>query len=50
MRYRSIFSDNGLQARLYGDIVNISKPPPPASSGVSRGSLKKRMNLDIFHV
>ncbi|CAB4011954.1 rho GTPase-activating 9 isoform X2 [Paramuricea clavata] len=34
--------DNGLQARLYGDIVNISRPPPqPTSSGFSRGSLKK---------
>ena len=43
--------DNGIQARLYGDIVNISKPPPqPASSGATRGSLKKCMNLNIFHV
>ena len=40
--------DNGLQARLYGDIVNISRPPPqPTSSGVSRGSLKKCTNLNI---
>mgnify|MGYP002804414510 CR=1 FL=1 len=28
-----------MQARLYGDIVNISKPP--LTSNVSRGSLKK---------
>ena len=38
---KAFFLENGLQARLYGDIVNISPSHPPAS-GVSRGSLKKR--------
>ena len=48
MCYRSIFLDSGMQARLYGDIVNISRPP--LTSSVSRGSLKKRMNPNIFYV
>lgn len=45
----TFFLDNGLQARLYGDMVNLSiSVPQAAPSGNARGSLKKRMNVVIF--